>query len=168
MHHPVHRPDPGAFPVCSAARPGHQAAHLRRRGHGQRLSRCETKLILDSVFRARAAGIQPHRAGRRWFAPAVSGHGRPCVLAVGSRARTACLSPTRPSATPTSRCWQPGCARATCSAWPRPTRGSARTFSRSRCGAAPPSTRPCGFSRKTRGSGWPSSARRSPTSCSRC
>ena len=51
---------------------------------------------------------------------------------------------------------------------PTPTPGSAPGSSRSRCGAAPRSTRPCGSSRKTRGSAWPSSARGSPTSCSRC
>ena len=43
-----------------------------------------------------------------------------------------------------------------------------RTCSRSRCGAGRRSTRRCGSSRKTRGSGWPSSARRSRTSSSRC
>jgi pyruvate carboxylase len=67
-----------------------------------------------------------------------------------------------------SRCWRPGSGPATSSARPTPTRGSSRSSSRSRCGAGRRSTRACGSSRKTRGIAWRSSARRSPTSSSRC
>ena len=118
--------------------------------------------------RARPAAIRPAIGpppGSRQLFQAAGARG---VRALGPRAEAALARPTRPSATPTSRCWRPGSGPATCSASPTPTPGSAPGSSRSRCGAARPSIPPCGSSRKTPGTGWPSSARRSPTSSSRC
>ena len=124
--------------------------------------------VLLAPRRARAAPLQPRRAGRRGLAAAVPGHGRRGVRRLGPRAEAAAGHrhhlPRRPPVAPGHPAADPRHA-------PR-GRGlrppGPRTCSRSRCGAAPPSTRPCGSSRKTRGSGWPSSARRSPTSSSRC
>ena len=84
------------------------------------------------------------RAARR-LAPAVPRHGSRRLHVAGCATRNHCWSPTPPSATPISRSWRRGCAPATCSASPMPTPGSARAFSRSRCGEAPLLTRPCGF-----------------------
>ena len=169
LHDAVHRRDPRAVPLPGPAEPGDAAPDLRRRDHGQRLSRRRRgRRGTRSRPSPSRPAFEPRSQPPAGLAPAVPGDGARGLLALGPRAEAAAARPTRRSATPTSRCWPPGCGPATCSAWPTPTPGSARASSRSRCGAAPPSTRPCGSSRKTRGNGWPSFARRSPTSSSRC
>ena len=61
LHHPVHRRDARALPVPGPAEPGDAALDLRRRDHGQRLSRCRAAGGPRGRARARAA-----RGSTRW------------------------------------------------------------------------------------------------------
>ncbi len=82
--------------------------------------------------------------------------------------RTESRSPTPPSATRTSRSSPPGCAPMTCSPSPGTSPGPPRSCGRWRPGAERRTTWRCASSPRTRGSGWPSSARRCRTSACRC
>ena len=86
----------------------------------------------------------------------------------GFSTRSACSSPTPPSATPTSRSSPRACAASTCCAWPRPFPTASPSSSRWKCGAARPSTPPCASSASARGTASAACARRSRTSASRC
>ena len=67
------------------------------------------------------------------------------VRRAGCASRSGCCSPTRRSATRTSRCWPRGCAPTTCCASPAPTTPrSCPSCSRWRCGAGRRSTSRCG------------------------
>ena len=151
-----------------------QAAHLHRRGDRQRPP------ARPGRPSCRRAGTVPTPRRRRRPAgtrvdAAAGGHARPASASSGRRSsppgcwsRSGCWSPTRPSATPTSRCWRRACAPTTCCASPRSTRPGCRSCSRWRCGAGRRSTRRCASSRSRPGSAWPSCASACRTSSSRC
>ena len=87
----------------------------------------------------------------------------------GRASKSACSSPTPPSATRTSRSWPRACARYDMLArgrcrWP----GARRACSRWKCGAARRSTPRCASCTKTRGNGCASCARGFRTSAFRC
>ena len=75
----------------------------------------------DPVSKLPETDLHPAAPGRITPAPARARAGR--VRARSCAPRPGSRSPTRPSATPTSRCWRPGCARATCSTWPATSPG---------------------------------------------
>ena len=164
-HHRLHRVSPAAADRPLVGRPRHQAARVPgRRDHQPAVRRPAGQHRPGQ----QAAGDRPDASRRRpGHASACSSSGRP-----GSRAscapRPGSRSPTRPSATPTSRCWRPGCAPATCSTWPATSPGPCPSCCRSRPGAARPTTWRSASSPRTRGSGWPTSGRPSPTSACRC
>ena len=101
----------------------------------------------------------------------VNGHPEswaPRALPTGCWPSRARWSPTRRCATPTSRCWRPGCAATTSSPRPRQPPLRCRNCCHWSAGVARPLTCRCGFSPKGRGSGcnWCANGRR--TSCCRC
>ena len=98
---------------------------------------------------------EQHAAAQGHARQAASELGPGEVRRSGCASRSGCCSPTRRSATPTSRCWPRGCAPTTCCAIADALRHAARrTCSRWRCGAGRRSTRRCGSSRSRPGSGW--------------
>ena len=137
---------PQLLTARTSGRPRHQAAHLPRR---RRRSTSRTA--------PRPSAVDPHDK---------LPDARPDAAATGRVARSGCsssgpegfarrlrdadrgrASPTRRSATRTSRCWPPGCAPATCSPWPpHVARTDAASCCRSSAGAARPTTWRCGSS----------------------
>ena len=160
----VHR---RAAPSCSApriaGRPRHQAAHLPGRRHGQPAARPGAHPRSTRAPSCRRSTSTPppppgarDRAGR--------GSGPEQFAAAAARRRPPSRSPTRPSATRTSRCSPPGSAPATCChVAPHVARLTPQLLSAWRPGAARRTTWRCASSPRTRGSGWPRCARRCPT-----
>ena len=172
LHDAVHRRDAGAVSTSPQRQDrATQAADVPRRDDRQRQSagaRTARRAIAPRS-RRRCPQLDPHAAdSRRARATSFKELGPEKFAPVGRASRSRCCSPTRPSATPTSRCWPRGCAPTTCCASPTPTPGCAADCSRWRCGAGRRSTRRCASSRNARGSGWPSCASGSRTSSSRC
>ena len=159
---------PQLLTAAVVGRPRHQAAHLPRRRHRQPAAR----------RRRRSASTRSTQAARASTStvPAPDGT-RQQLLALGpegfargaARADARSRSPTPPSATPTSRCWPPGCAPATCSRSPATSPGLtpellvARGVGRRdvRRGAALPRRGPVGAARRA-------ARRRCRTSACRC
>ena len=134
---------PALFRFAPRARPRHPAAHLSGRRDRQRQSRRWRASRAPTRMRRRA--VPPHDSAappdgtRQLLQRARPGRTSPS----GRARRSACCSPTPPSATRTSRCWPRASAPTTC--WPSPTswRTACTICSAWRCGAAPPSTWPC-------------------------
>ncbi len=110
-HHVVHRRAPVPADRTHPGRPRHQDPHLPRRGHGQPAARPAAvggrpagQTAADSICDAAPPRHQAAagRAGTRGLRPLAARIARPSA------------SPTRPSATRTSRCWPPGSAPAAC------------------------------------------------------
>ena len=160
--HLVHRRAPRAGQGAAVQGPRHEDPQLARRRDREPAVRRRGR---PHPSRAQASGDRPRRAGARRL-PSAAARARPRGLRGGAaRSRTRWPSPRPPSATPTSRCWPPGCAPRTCSP-SRPyvarlTPATAVGGGLGRChlrrGAALP--RP-----KTPGTGWRRCARRCPTS----
>ena len=148
----------------SSARPRHQAAHLPRRRDRQPAARRPPGSASTRSSKLPAVDLDASRR-RPDRASACSSSGPPGSRA-GCAPRRRSRSPTRPCATPTSRCWRPGCAPATCCTSPAyvarttPRAAVARGLGRRdlRRGAALPRRGPVGAAR-------PICARRCPNIC---
>ena len=97
-------------------RPRHPAAHLPRRvtvnqPHGPRPA------VVDPVDKLPRCDLE-HRGRRTGSRQRLAELGPERVRRRAARAGRRSRSPTPPSATPTSRCWPPGCAPGTCSPSP--------------------------------------------------
>ena len=113
-HHLVHRDAPAAAhragqrptaaPSCSPTSPTSPSTSRTAAAAGQR--RPGQQAARDST------STRPPPDGAR--AAAARGSGPEAFAARAARAAARSRSPTRRSATPTSRCWPPGCAPATC------------------------------------------------------
>ena len=160
----VHRRDAGAVPDPRAARPRHEGAGVPRRRDRQRPARRQGKLF-DPAPRAAAAGRAPpiavdppppaRASGSRSSAPRGSRQwirDEPRLLVTDTTLRDAHQSLL---ATRVRTYDMLAIADAV-------ARGSPRSSSASRCGAARRSTRRCASCRRTRGSGSPSCAPRIP------
>ena len=116
---------PELLAARAARRPRHQAAQLPRRRHRQPAARHRARrLRRPARASCRTASTSPPAPPHGLAAaPLRAGPGglRDVRCAPQTRARS---SPTRPSATRTSRCWRPGCAPAT---WSRVAPYVART-----------------------------------------
>ena len=139
-HHALAGRDAGAVPVRAAPRPRDQAADLPGRRDRQRQSDGGGQAVPDAhrarrPFRAHDPSAPPD--GTRQLLDEL-GPGE--VRRVDRASRSGCCSPTRLSATRTSRCWPRACAPTTC--WP--SRTSCRTgctiSTAWKCGAARRST----------------------------
>ena len=119
----VHRRAPGAAEGPGLRRPRHQAAHLAGGCHGQQAATASCTVHSDPAAKLRtcpAAGRRRMPGPGVGLAPAAPG-ARPGEVRHGAAGADApSRSPTRRSATPTSRCWRPGCGPATW--WLRPGR----------------------------------------------
>ena len=158
LHDPVHRLDARAVPVRGPSRPGDEALGVHGRRGGQRLPGHEARPVSGAPDRAADPPLQPRRADPRRLPAAVQGDGPRGVLEVGARPEAAAGDRHHVPRRPPVAVGHPA-------ADPRHAPGrrglrapAAPTCSRSRCGAGRRSTRRCGSSRKTRGSGWLPSA----------
>jgi pyruvate carboxylase len=119
--------------------------------------------LVDPVSKLPAVDLTVPAAGG--LPGPASGAGTRAVRRPSCGGRWRWRSPTPPSATPTSRCWPPGCAPGTCwpsrGTWPAPPRSCCRWSA----GAGRPTTWRCGSCTRTRGTGWRRCARRCPNVC---
>ena len=117
-HHLLHRGrSPQLLTAAPVRRPRHPAADLPRRRDRQPAVRRSARIWSTrwaSCRRSISTRSRPPASRQRLLALGPEGF---AALAAGHRRRSA--SPTPPSATPTSRCWPPGCAPRTCSPWRR-------------------------------------------------
>ena len=118
----------------------------QRQSGGDRPRRARRRIVRRASAEAAASSAPPPGTKQR-----LDELGAAEVRAVDAASSRRCCSPTRRSATRTSRCWRRACARTTWSPSRRPTRASRRSCSRSNAGAAPRSTSRCASCGNARG-----------------
>ena len=118
-HDLVHRRASAAARLPGERRPRDQAADLPRRRHRQPAQRAGRRPESARAASSRSCLTAPPPPGARDRLVA-DGPGR--LRAGAARGQATSPSPTRPSATPTSRSSRPGCAPATCSTSPSTSR----------------------------------------------
>ena len=164
-HDLVHRGPPAPAQGAGRRRPRHPLLDLPRRRHRQPAAR---RRAGHGVAGQQAAAGSTARSRCPTAPASCCARSARGVRPPAARARTGSPSPTPPSATPTSRCSPRACAPATCSPSPTTSPARRRSCGRSSAGAGRRTTSRCASSPRTRGSGWPPCARRSPTSACRC
>ncbi len=109
-HHDLSRHHPGAVRVHAAQRPRHQAAHLPRRDHRQRQSRSRRQAAARIRCRARRIPRAIRATPPPEPARLLDELGPREFAAMDAERKSACCSPTPPSAMPTSPCSPRACA----------------------------------------------------------
>ena len=118
--HQLHRGAPRPAQGAAQRRPRHPAAHLAGRGDRQQAARRGAGQRRPGQ---QAARHRPRRPGARRLTPGAAQLGPESVRRRPARAAAGRASPTRRSATRTSRCSRRGCAPATCWRSPATSRG---------------------------------------------